>query len=40
MTAEPELLIQARTGDQLAFRKLVEKHEQQVRATVLGMLGD
>lgn len=40
MTAEPELLRQARTGDQLAFRKLVEQHEQQVRATVLGMLGD
>ena len=40
MTAEPELLRQARAGNQLAFRKLVEQHEQQVRATVFGMLGD
>lgn len=40
MTAEPELIQQARSGNQLAFRRLVEQHEQQVRATVVGMLGD
>jgi len=33
-------LARAREGDEQSFRKLVELHEQQVYATVVGMLGD
>lgn len=40
MTAEPELIQKAKAGDEQAFRRLVVQHEQHVRATVLGMLGD
>jgi RNA polymerase sigma-70 factor (ECF subfamily) len=34
-----ELLQRARSGDQAAFRTLVERYEQVVAATVIGMLG-
>lgn len=37
--SETELIQLAKAGDQLAFRQLVELHQQQVRATVIGMLG-
>lgn len=33
------LIEQARNGEQAAFKALVLRHEQQVRATVLGMMG-
>lgn len=36
---DAHLLQQARTGDQQAFRLLVERYEGQVAATVMGMLG-
>lgn len=43
ITAPPisdQLLVErARQNDRQAFRQLVQRHEQQVRATVLGMLG-
>ena len=34
------LLDKCKQGNQQAFRQLVERHEQQVRATVIGMLGN
>ncbi|MEL6923437.1 MAG: RNA polymerase sigma factor [Bacteroidota bacterium] len=34
-----ELIGKVKAGNQLAFRMLVERYEQQVRRTVLGMLG-
>jgi RNA polymerase sigma-70 factor (ECF subfamily) len=37
---EEALISRAREGDEHAFRQLVLRHQQQVRATVLGMLGD
>ena len=40
MPNDSELVIQAKRGNQLAFRQLVRRHEQQVRSTVLGMIGD
>jgi RNA polymerase sigma-70 factor (ECF subfamily) len=36
---EMELVRRALSGEEEAFRQLVEQNEQQVRATVLGMLG-
>ena len=36
---EQDLLNRAKKGDQMAFKTLVEQHEQQVAATVIGMLG-
>ena len=38
--SDAELLEQAKKGNASAFRQLVERHEQQVRSTVIGMLGD
>lgn len=38
--SDDALLERARDKDQQAFRLLVKRHEQQVRATVTGMLGD
>jgi len=40
MLPEKELIRLAKTGDTKAFRQLVEQHQTQIRATVLGMLGD
>lgn len=40
MPKEKNLIRLAKKGDTNAFKQLVEAHEQQVRATVLGMLGD
>ncbi len=37
---EKALIEQARKGNQNAFRALVTRHEQQIRATILGMIGD
>ena len=39
MNSDEELLARARRGEDRAFRELVLRHEQQVRATVTGMLG-
>lgn len=40
MQSDSELVRLSKKGDHTAFRQLVERHEQQVRATVFGMLGD
>lgn len=40
MPLEAQWIQRARQGDQDAFRQIVEQHQQQVRATVQGMLGD
>jgi len=40
MLEEEELISRAKTGDTEAFRQLVISHQTQVRATVIGMLGD
>lgn len=40
MPKEKDIIRRAKAGDTKAFQQLVEQHEQQVRATVLGMLGD
>lgn len=40
MPTEMELIKQARAGNDLAFQQLVQQHEQQLRATVVGMLGN
>ncbi|HKK78046.1 MAG TPA: sigma-70 family RNA polymerase sigma factor [Phaeodactylibacter sp.] len=40
MPQEAQWIQQAKDGDQAAFRHIVEQHQQQVRATVHGMLGD
>jgi RNA polymerase sigma-70 factor (ECF subfamily) len=40
MLSEIALLKKARSGDQSAFRLLVEQNEHVVRSTALGMLGD
>jgi RNA polymerase sigma-70 factor (ECF subfamily) len=37
---DAELLARARTGDHQAFRMIVERYQQQVAATVIGMLGE
>ncbi len=37
---DTNLIEQARRGEQSAFKTLVLRHEQQVRATVIGMLGE
>ncbi|MEO1437176.1 MAG: sigma-70 family RNA polymerase sigma factor, partial [Bacteroidota bacterium] len=37
---EKDWLAQAKAGDMDAFRKLVERHEQQIYSTALGMLGN
>ena len=39
MTAEQALVARARSGDEAAFRDLVERYEDLVAATVTGMLG-
>ena len=39
LQTEQDLLNQAREGDQEAFRQLVNRYEEQVAATVIGMLG-
>ncbi len=39
MQSDAELVAKAKAGDELAFRQLVERHEQLVRSTVVGMLG-
>ena len=38
--SEKELVERSKKGDQLAFKQLVTLYEQQVRKTVIGMLGD
>ncbi len=40
MQSDIELIALSRQGNMLAFRQLVQKHEAQIRSTVLGMLGD
>ncbi len=40
MQVDQQLIALSRKGNMLAFRQLVEKHEVQVRSTVIGMLGD
>jgi RNA polymerase sigma-70 factor, ECF subfamily len=40
MISDDELTEKARRGDSPAFRELVQRHEQQVRSTVIGMLGE
>lgn len=40
MPQEAQWIQRAKSGDQAAFRQIVEQHQQQVRATVLRMLGD
>ena len=40
MLPEKELIRLAKTGDTNAFKQLVEQHQTQIRATVLGMLGE
>lgn len=40
MPTETDLIRRAKEGDNQAFKQLVELHEQAIRATVLGMLGD
>jgi len=39
LRTDEELLEQCRQGNNAAFRQLVQRYEQQVRATVIGMLG-
>lgn len=39
MPLEQDLIEQARNGDEQAFRQLVERHQQRVRATAISMLG-
>lgn len=39
MHSDQELIGQSKLGDQLAFQQLVERHQQRVRKTVIGMLG-
>lgn len=38
-TSDEELLAQARAGDQRALRRIIERYEGKVAATVVGMLG-
>ena len=38
-TTDQELIINARNGDNDAFKELIKKYERQVAATVIGMLG-
>lgn len=40
MRTDTELIALASNGDENAFRFLVERYQQQVRATVVGMLGE
>lgn len=40
MPQETQWIARAKAGDQSAFRQIVEQHQQQVRSTVHGMLGD
>ena len=40
MHTDKELIELAKKGNQKAFRLLVERYQQQVRTTVVGMLGD
>jgi RNA polymerase sigma-70 factor (ECF subfamily) len=40
MQSDIELIALSRKGNMLAFRQLVERHEAQVKSTVVGMLGD
>lgn len=40
MRTDTELIALASSGDENAFRFLVERYQQQVRATVVGMLGE
>lgn len=40
MHTDKELIQLARKGDQNAFRLLVERYQQQIRTTVIGMLGN
>lgn len=39
MLPDLDLVEQCKSGDQNAFRALVERHQQQVRGTVIGMIG-
>lgn len=39
MPLKQDLIEQARNGDEQAFRQLVERHQQRVRATAISMLG-
>jgi RNA polymerase sigma-70 factor (ECF subfamily) len=38
-TTEHEILARARSGDELAFRTIIEKYESRISATVTGILG-
>ncbi|MEL7118707.1 MAG: RNA polymerase sigma factor [Bacteroidota bacterium] len=40
MHSDSELIAAAIKGNRLAFRQIVERHERQIRSTVVGMLGD
>ena len=40
MQSDIELIALSKKGNMLAFRQLVERHQTQVRSTVVGMLGD
>ena len=40
MQSDLELVQRSKAGDMEAFRKLVQRHERQIRSTVIGMLGD
>jgi len=40
MHEEQQLIQRCKEGDQHAFQQIVECHERQVRATVIGLLGD
>ena len=40
MPSDSELFKRTKSGDTTAFRQLVRRHEQQIRATTIGLLGD
>lgn len=40
MQSDSELIKRSKAGESVAFKQIVERHEQQVRAIVIGMLGN
>jgi RNA polymerase sigma-70 factor (ECF subfamily) len=40
MQSDSELIQRSKAGESVAFKQLVERHEQQVRAIIMGMLGN